>query len=66
MRAAKVDKNQTEIVEAFRKLGFSVQHLHTVGGGVPDLLVGRGGINLLVEVKDGGKSQTNTRANKMA
>lgn len=57
MRAAKVDKNQTEIVDAFRKLGFTVQHLHTVGGGVPDLLVGRGGINLLVEVKDGGKAK---------
>ena len=57
MRAAKVDKNQTEIVDAFRRMGFSVQHLHTVGGGVPDLLIGRGGVNLLVEVKDGGKAK---------
>lgn len=57
MRAAKVDKNQTEIVNAFRRMGFSVQHLHTVGGGVPDLLIGRGGVNLLVEVKDGGKAK---------
>ncbi|WP_297923449.1 VRR-NUC domain-containing protein [uncultured Agitococcus sp.] len=57
MRAAKVDKNQAEIVDAFRKMGFSVQHLHTVGSGVPDLLIGRGGVNLLVEVKDGGKAK---------
>ena len=57
MRAVKVDKNQTEIVDAFRKMGFSVQHLHTVGGGVPDLLIGRGGVNLLVEVKYGDKAK---------
>jgi hypothetical protein len=31
MKAAKVDANQSEIVECFRKLGFSVQTLHTVG-----------------------------------
>ena len=57
MRAAKVDKNQAEIVDVFRKFGFSVQCLHAVGGGVPDLLIGRGGVNLLVEVKDGGKAK---------
>lgn len=51
MRAAKVDKNQAEIVGAFRKLGFSVRTLHTVGGGVPDLLVAKAGRNFLVEVK---------------
>lgn len=58
-RAAKVDGNQGEIVEALRKAGCSVQCLHAVGGGVPDLLVGRktyfgaGRTNLLLEVKDG-------------
>lgn len=51
MKAAKVDVNQSEIVEAFRRFGFTVQCLHTVGKGVPDLLVGKYGINLLVEVK---------------
>ena len=51
MRAAKVDENQAAIVDCFRKLGFSVQCLHTVGKGVPDLLIAKAGINYLVEVK---------------
>lgn len=55
MRAAKVDANQAEVVQAFRSMGCSVQCLHTMGGGVPDLLVAIKGINLLVEVKDGAK-----------
>lgn len=55
-RAAKVDANQAEIVAALRKAGASVQHLHAVGAGCPDLLVGFRGRNLLVEVKDGNKS----------
>ena len=54
-RAAKVDANQPEIVAALRKSGCSVEHLHSVGGGVPDLLVGVAGLNLLLEVKDGAK-----------
>ena len=54
-RAAKVDRNQSEIVEALRKFGASVQSLAAVGDGVPDLLVGWRGMNLLIEVKDGSK-----------
>lgn len=53
MRAAKVDRNQAEIVAALRKVGCSVQPLHTVGKGCPDLLVGFRGINHLMEIKDG-------------
>jgi hypothetical protein len=34
----------------------SVQSLSAVGKGVPDLLVGWHGINVLLEVKDGGKA----------
>ena len=49
--AAKVDANQPEIVEAFRQLGCSVLHLHMVGSGCPDLLIGCNGFNVLVEVK---------------
>lgn len=56
MRAAKVDANQAEIVDALRKVGCTVQLLHMVGKGCPDLLVGRHGVNLLIEVKDGSKS----------
>ena len=52
-RAAKVDRNQSEIVRALRQAGASVQCLHMVGEGCPDLLVGFGGRNLILEVKDG-------------
>lgn len=54
--AAKIDANQPEIVETFRQLHCKVQHLHQVGSGCPDLLVGINGFNVLVEVKtDTGK-----------
>ena len=51
-RAAKVDRNQSEIVAALRGIGATVQPLHTVGKGCPDLLVGFRGRNWLIEVKD--------------
>lgn len=54
-RAAKVDDNQSEIVAALRGIGASVETLHRVGGGCPDLLVGWRGQNFLIEVKDGSK-----------
>jgi hypothetical protein len=54
--AARVDANQPDIVRALRGAGASVQPLHTVGSGCPDLLVGIDGANLLIEVKDGSKS----------
>lgn len=54
-RAAKTDANQTEIVEAMRKAGATVQSLAAVGQGVPDLLVGYRNRTALVEVKDGSK-----------
>jgi hypothetical protein len=55
-RAAKVDRNQAEIVAALRAAGATVQPLHAVGQGCPDLLVGFRGRNLLIECKDGAKS----------
>ena len=60
-RAAKVDGNQTRIVAALRAVGATVQHLHTVGRGCPDLLVGHRGHNFLVEVKDGTKAPSRQR-----
>ena len=54
-RAAKVDANQKIVVKALRSAGATVQHLHAVGAGCPDLLVGFRGINYLIEVKDGKK-----------
>lgn len=54
-RAAKVDSNHAEIVSAFRKFGCSVLPLHTVGGGCPDICVGKNRKSVLVEIKDGNK-----------
>ena len=51
MYIRKTDSNQAEIVKAFRKLGCSVQSLHRLGQGLPDLLVGHRGRNHIVEVK---------------
>lgn len=50
-RAAKVDGNQPAIVEAIRKVGGRVLHLHQVGKGCPDLLACFRGRNILLEVK---------------
>ena len=55
-RAAKVDDNQKEIVEALRKCGASVQLLHAVGQGCPDILIGYKGANYLAEIKDNKKT----------
>lgn len=38
-RAARIDENQPEIVQALRKAGAEVTPLHRVGQGVSDLLV---------------------------
>jgi hypothetical protein len=54
----KVDSNQTRVVKALRDLGATVQHLHAVGKGCPDLLVGYKGNNYLLEVKDGEKPES--------
>lgn len=51
----RADANQPEIVKAFRGFGYTVQHLHTVGKGCPDILVGKFGLNFLIEIKDGDK-----------
>ena len=50
---ARVDANQVAVVKALRGIGASVRPLAQLGDGIPDLLVGRRGINLLLEVKDG-------------
>lgn len=54
-RAAKIDANQEQIVQALRAAGATVQSLAGVGVGVPDLLVGHQGKTVLLEVKDGRK-----------
>lgn len=55
MRRAKVDDNQKSVVEDLRRIGCTVQHLHAVGAGCPDILVGWRSVNVLMEIKDGSK-----------
>jgi len=61
VRPRRVDDNQREITAALRKIGCSVQPVHTIGRGCPDLLVGYKGINLLLEIKDGAKPESRQR-----
>lgn len=53
-RAAKVDDNHNEIVDALRQIGASVKPVHALKGFV-DIVVGYRGINYLIEIKDGKK-----------
>ncbi len=50
-RAAKIDNNQTEIVNYLRAYGFSVAITSSAGDGFPDLVAGKHGVNYLIEVK---------------
>jgi len=45
------DANHETICRAFRQAGADVVSLHTLGSGVPDLLIGFAGTERLVEVK---------------
>ena len=48
---ARIDGNQQQIVAALRRAGATVEHLHQVGKGVPDLLVGYRHRTYLLECK---------------
>jgi len=50
--ARRADGNQPEIVAALRAAGAVVQPLHTVGQGVPDLLVAYRNRTMVMEIKD--------------
>ena len=58
--AARTDLNQAEIVESLRDMGCTVELLHRVGGGCPDILVGFRDRNVLLEIK-----QPKGRLNKL-
>ena len=55
---AKVDRNQKAIVAELRQLGFSVTIMSQLGKGIPDILVGKHGISLPVEIKMPGEEMT--------
>jgi len=48
---AKTDGNQKAIINGLEDCGATVERLAHAGGGCPDLLVGFGGDNYLLEVK---------------
>ncbi len=60
-RAARVDANQQQVVDAIRAIGATVHSLAALGNGCPDLLVGYNGRTVLMEVKDGRKPPSETR-----
>lgn len=60
-RICKVDANQRRLTDGLRAIGASVQPIHDVGSGCPDLLVGWRGVNYLFEVKDGAKVPSKRR-----
>jgi hypothetical protein len=47
----RVDRAQPAIVAALRKMGFSVLLTSRAGGAAPDIIVGKLGLTVLVEVK---------------
>ena len=54
-RAHRLDANHSELVDAFRSMGCSVLSLAGLGNGCPDIVVGLGGIQVMVEIKDGSR-----------
>ena len=54
--AYRVDANQPAIVRALRDIGASVQHLHMVGHGCPDILVSYHDNLFLMEIKSDDKA----------
>lgn len=58
MPIKKVDANQPTIVRDLREAGATVEHLHTLGKGCPDILVGFRGRTWLFEIKTFGGALT--------
>lgn len=59
--ARRADGNQPEIVAALRAAGATVQALHTVGMGVPDLLVAYRNRTMVMEIKDPTKPKSDRK-----
>lgn len=57
-RAARIDTNHHEIVDALRSAGAVVYSLAAMGEGIPDLLVGYHGTTTLLEIKHGNNPLT--------
>ena len=59
-----MDENQSEIVQGLLYMGATVQLLHAVGQGCPDILVGFRGKNYLIEIKNPEKPKGDQRLTK--
>jgi hypothetical protein len=55
--ARRTDANHSDIVKAFRDLNCSVFDTSRVAGGFPDIIVGKNGITVLVEIKADNKKK---------
>jgi len=64
-RFARADDNQKAIAESLRAIGASVQFLHQVGKGCPDLLVGFKHRNFLFEVKNAAALRGKAQARRL-
>ena len=51
--ASRTDANQAAIVDIYRGYGISVACTHAAGDGFPDLVLGVGNRNYMVEIKNG-------------
>jgi hypothetical protein len=56
--AKRVDANQSAIVAALRQCGATVAITSSLGEGFVDIVVGYGGRNYLVEIKDGSQPES--------
>lgn len=61
MSPKRVDANQAQIVRILRDMGCSVAHMHELGKGAPDILVGFRGENFIFEIKDPDKPPSQRR-----
>jgi len=55
--AKRTDANHKEIVNAFKDLGCSIFDTSRIGMGFPDLVIGKNGKTLLVEIKSSERSK---------
>lgn len=61
---ARIDSNQPEIVKGLRDTGHSVAVTSAVGKGFPDIIVGRNGHTLPMEIKDESKPPSKRKLTK--
>lgn len=63
-KAKRVDKNQKEIVEQLRKLGYNVEHTYMIGKGFPDVVISFDYLfTLPIEIKSKGGKLTKDEEN---